>query len=76
MKQALGELQKVEGQLALLGTQYQADHPSIKRLQRQQDNLQSLLRTRIADVVGSSESVPLSDLQVGGARAYSCWRFT
>ncbi|NJM27857.1 MAG: polysaccharide biosynthesis tyrosine autokinase [Pseudanabaena sp. RU_4_16] len=66
VKQALGELQKVEGQLALLGTQYQADHPSIKRLQRQQDNLQSLLRTRIADVVGSSESVPLSDLQVGG----------
>jgi polysaccharide biosynthesis transport protein len=66
VKQALGELQKVEGQLALLSTQYQADHPSIKRLQRQQDNLQSLLRTRIADVVGSSESVPLSDLQVGG----------
>jgi polysaccharide biosynthesis transport protein len=66
VKQALGELQKVEGQLALLNTQYLVDHPSIKRLQRQQDNLKSLLRTRIAEVVGSSESIPLSDLQVGG----------
>ncbi len=66
VKQALGELQKVEGQLALQSTQYQADHPSIKRLQRQQDSLQSLLRTRISEVVGSSESIPLSDLQVGG----------
>jgi polysaccharide biosynthesis transport protein len=66
VKQALGELQKVEGQLALQTTQYQGDHPSIKRLQRQQDNLQSLLRTRISEVVGSGESIPLSDLQVGG----------
>lgn len=66
VKQALAELQKVEGQLAIVSTQYQPDHPSIKRLQRQQESLQSLLRTRISDVVGSSASVPLSDLQVGG----------
>ncbi len=65
VKQALLEFQKIEGQLAIQRTQYQSDHPSIRRLQRQQDNLQSLLRSRITEVVGSDRSIPISDLQVG-----------
>jgi polysaccharide biosynthesis transport protein len=66
VKQALTEHQKVEGQLAILRTQYQPNHPAIKKLQRQQETLQSLLQTRIAEVVGSDTSILLSDLQLGG----------
>jgi polysaccharide biosynthesis transport protein len=66
VKQALSEHQKVEGQLAIMRTQYQSDHPAVKRLQRQQETLQSILKARIAEVAGSENPIPLSDLQLGG----------
>jgi polysaccharide biosynthesis transport protein len=66
VKQAFTELQKVEQQLAVQGAQYSEDHPSMKRLKRQQSTLQNLLQQRIADVVGSGKSINSRDLQTGG----------
>ncbi len=66
VKQAFTELQKVEQQLAIQGTQYNADHPIIKRLNRQQSTLQNLLQQRIAEVIGSGKSINSRDLQIGG----------
>ncbi len=66
VKQAFSELQKVEQQLAIQGTQYEADHPIIKRLKRQQNTLQNLLQRRIAEVIGSGKIISSRDLQIGG----------
>ncbi|WP_019502650.1 GumC family protein [Pseudanabaena sp. PCC 6802] len=66
VKQTLAELQKVEAQLALQRTQYQEEHPSIKRLQRQKSSLQALLQQRVDELGGEGKSIPLSDLQVSG----------
>jgi polysaccharide biosynthesis transport protein len=66
VKQAFTELQKVEQQLAIQGTQYSPGHPIVKRLSRQQSILQNLLQQRIAEVIGSGKSINSRDLQIGG----------
>jgi polysaccharide biosynthesis transport protein len=66
VKQSFNELQKVEEQLAVQGAQYGEDHPTIKRLKRQQSTLQNLLQRRISIVIGSGKSINSRDLQIGG----------
>jgi capsular exopolysaccharide synthesis family protein len=66
VKQTFAELQKVEAQLAVQSTQYQEEHPSIKRLQRQRSSLQALLQQRVDELGGEGKSIPLSNLQVSG----------
>jgi polysaccharide biosynthesis transport protein len=66
VKQSFTELQKVEEQLAIQGTQYGPSHPIIKRLKRQQSNLQNLLQSRISTVIGSGKTVNSRELQIGG----------
>jgi polysaccharide biosynthesis transport protein len=56
VRQTLTELQKVEGQLAIQRTQYQDEHPSVKRLQRQKSSLQALLQQKVTELGGGDAS--------------------
>ncbi|HEY9673153.1 MAG TPA: polysaccharide biosynthesis tyrosine autokinase [Waterburya sp.] len=64
----LGEVQKLEGQLAAERARFQDDNPSIINLKFKLAAKKTLLRERIAQVVGrqqlvSSENLQISDLQ-------------
>lgn len=64
IRQTLTELQRIEGQLAIQRTQYQDDHPSVKRLQRQKSSVQALLQQKVAELGGGDASVQPGALQV------------
>lgn len=64
VQDVLGQIQTVEAELAAQRALYLPDHPTIVNLQRQADNLNALLRERIASVLGSSQAPP-ENLQLG-----------
>jgi polysaccharide biosynthesis transport protein len=75
VQEVLGELQKVQTQLATVRARYTEEHPEVTNLKNQQITLTALLRERIRQVNGSSQSVekvlsaqqnvPTGQLQIG-----------
>jgi polysaccharide biosynthesis transport protein len=58
-------LQQAQSQLAVEQTRYRVGHPTVTALQRQVIGLNSLLKERVAQVSGNSQSVSPGSLQVG-----------
>jgi polysaccharide biosynthesis transport protein len=65
---ALGDLQKIQTQLATERTRYRAGHPSVVALERQEAALKSVLQERIGNAVPGSDDVAASDLQMSTLR--------
>ncbi len=61
----LGELQKVQTKLVIEKARYTDEAPSVVNLKNQEANLNALLLSRIQQVLGSQEKVPLGKLQIG-----------
>ncbi|MEM9220550.1 MAG: polysaccharide biosynthesis tyrosine autokinase [Cyanobacteria bacterium P01_F01_bin.150] len=64
----LTEIQTIQTQLSTERARYRANHPIIKSLERQQAELEALLSTRIQEVLGTNQTVPIGDLQLGTLR--------
>lgn len=65
---ALGDLQKIQTQLATERTRYRAGHPSVVALERQEAALKSVLQERIGNAVPGNDGVEASDLQMSTLR--------
>jgi polysaccharide biosynthesis transport protein len=65
---ALGELQKVQTQLATERTRYRSGHPSVRALERQEEALKEVLQERIGNAVPGNDAVDASDLQMSTLR--------
>jgi polysaccharide biosynthesis transport protein len=65
---ALGDLQKIQTQLATERTRYRAGHPSVVALERQEAALKSVLQERIGNAVPGNDGVAASDLQMSTLR--------
>lgn len=68
VQQALGELQKVQTQLAAESTRYTPDHPFIVKLKDQEAALNDLLQKRTQEVSGTTNFIPSNQLQIGKIR--------
>ncbi|MBW4447791.1 MAG: polysaccharide biosynthesis tyrosine autokinase [Spirirestis rafaelensis WJT71-NPBG6] len=65
VQELLGELQKVQSQLASQGARYTPAHPAIVTLKNQEAALNSLLQQRISQSLGYSAAISPSQLQMG-----------
>lgn len=65
VQELLGELQKVQSQLASQGARYTPAHPAIVTLKNQEAALNSLLQQRISQSLGYSAAISSSQLQMG-----------
>ena len=61
---ALTALQDIQGQLADAQTQYTANHPAIRALQRREAAQKTLLQARITEVIGADATVSPNNLQM------------
>jgi polysaccharide biosynthesis transport protein len=68
VQSALGDLQKIQTQLATERTRYRAGHPSVLALERQESALKSVLQERIGNAVPGNDGVEASDLQMSTLR--------
>jgi polysaccharide biosynthesis transport protein len=68
VQSALGDLQKIQTQLATERTRYRAGHPSVVALERQEAALKSVLQERIGNAVPGNDAVEASDLQMSTLR--------
>ncbi|NJM45332.1 MAG: polysaccharide biosynthesis tyrosine autokinase [Alkalinema sp. RU_4_3] len=68
VQSALGDLQKIQTQLATERTRYRAGHPSVVALERQEAALKSVLQERIGNAVPGNDGVEASDLQMSTLR--------
>jgi polysaccharide biosynthesis transport protein len=68
VQDVLIQYQEAQRQLAVEQTRYREGHPAIDNLQRRIDALESLLQERVTQVLGSSQSVSLGDLQLGDVK--------
>ncbi|MBV6623906.1 MAG: polysaccharide biosynthesis tyrosine autokinase [Rivularia sp. (in: Bacteria)] len=65
VQEVLGELQKVQTQLASERANYTPAHPLIKKLENQEALLQSLLQQRKQQASGTQRNIPNNRLQIG-----------
>lgn len=65
VQEVFTQLQQAQSQLAIQQTRYRVGHPTVTALQRQVIALASLLKERVAQVSGNSQSVSPGNLQVG-----------
>jgi polysaccharide biosynthesis transport protein len=68
VQSALGDLQKIQTQLATERTRYRAGHPSVVAIERQEAALKSVLQERIGNAVPGNDGVEASDLQMSTLR--------
>jgi polysaccharide biosynthesis transport protein len=68
VQSALGDLQKIQTQLATERTRYRSGHPSVLVLERQETALKSVLQERIGNAVPGNDGVDASDLQMSTLR--------
>ncbi|GAB4383877.1 MAG: polysaccharide biosynthesis tyrosine autokinase [Elainellaceae cyanobacterium] len=68
VQDVLAQYQEAQRQLTVEQTRYRAGHPTIDNLQRRITALEALLQERVAQVVGSTQQVPLGNLQLGDVR--------
>lgn len=65
VQEVLTQLQASQQELEVQRTRYSSQHPEIANLERRVAALNVLLQERINQVVGSPQSVPVGNLQVG-----------
>ncbi|MEO1560351.1 MAG: polysaccharide biosynthesis tyrosine autokinase [Cyanobacteria bacterium J06632_19] len=65
VQEVLGELQKVQTQLASERANYTSAHPLIRKLKNQEALLQSLLQQRKQEASGTRQNIPNNRLQIG-----------
>lgn len=65
VQQVLAEYQKVQDQLVVVRTRYTEEHPIIKDLSFQEIALRKQLQLRVSQTLGSSQSIPQQNLQIG-----------
>ena len=65
VQQALTDYRQVQNQLAVQQTRYQDDHPAIVNLKSKEVALRTQLDKRVAQTLGSSQSVADQNLQIG-----------
>jgi polysaccharide biosynthesis transport protein len=68
VQEVLSELQKVQSKLASARARYTEEHPFITNLKNQEVTLNSLLKNRTEQVLGTKKVVPSNQLQVGKIR--------
>lgn len=68
IQSVLTQYQEVQSQLAVEQMRYRSGHPSITNLQRRVEALNTLLQQRIAQMIGSGQSISVGDLQLGEQR--------
>jgi polysaccharide biosynthesis transport protein len=65
VQQALTEYQKIQKDLAVARTLYTNDNPKVIDLVMKEASLKDILEERVAQTVGSSNSLPKQNLQIG-----------
>ncbi|BAZ48936.1 lipopolysaccharide biosynthesis protein [Nostoc sp. NIES-4103] len=65
VQQVLAEYQKVQDQLVVARTRYTEEHPTIKDLSSQEIALRKQLELRVSQTLGSKQSIPQQNLQIG-----------
>ncbi|MBH8563670.1 polysaccharide biosynthesis tyrosine autokinase [Nostoc sp. CENA67] len=65
VQQVLAEYQKVQDQLVVARTRYTEEHPIIKDLSSQEIALRKQLQLRVSQTLGSKQSIPQQNLQIG-----------
>lgn len=65
VQDVLLQLQKAQQDLAVELTRYQPGYPSVANLQRRVTALNELLQQRVAEIAGSRQTIPPSDMQIG-----------
>ncbi|MBD2108051.1 polysaccharide biosynthesis tyrosine autokinase [Nodosilinea sp. FACHB-13] len=64
VQQALADLQLAQAELASQRSLYRETHPTVINLERRVESLESLLRERVEDIVGTTELAGLGNLQM------------
>lgn len=68
VQKAITELQQVQTQLAKQETLYQAPHPAVTQLQRQEASAKAVLQDRVTQILGANLPVDPGNLQLGTTR--------
>jgi len=68
IQDVLTQYQEVQRQLVVEQTRYRPEHPAIDALQQRADALETLLQERVAQVIGSEQTIAVEQLQLGELR--------